>query len=46
MRDRDGALFHPGLVAVRVVAVMMRVEGETNRLVRDRLDFRNDLLRA
>src|SRR5204862_1694593 len=46
MRDRHRAVVHPDLIAVGVIAMMMRIESKTNRLVRGGLDLRNDLLRA
>ena len=46
MCDRHGAVVDPDLVGVGVIAVVVRVEGEPDRLVRLRLDLRDDLLRA
>src|SRR5262245_35597524 len=44
--DGRGALVHPDLIAVRMIAVMMRVEGEPDRLWVDLLDLGNDLMSA
>jgi hypothetical protein len=44
MSDRHRAVVRPDLVAVRVIAVVMRIEGEPDWLVRLRLDLWNDLL--
>jgi hypothetical protein len=44
--DRDGAVLHPDLVGVGMVAVMMRIEREANGLGRLRLDLRHDFERA
>ena len=46
MRDRHRALLDPDLVAIGMIAMVMRVEGKAHRLVGDRFDLGNDLLRA
>ena len=46
VRDGRRAIFHPHLVPVRVVAVVVRVECKADRLAGDRLDLRDDFLRA
>src|SRR4029079_13758811 len=46
VRDGNGALVDPRLVAVRVVAVVMSVEREADRLARQGPDLRDDLARA
>src|SRR4051812_29431697 len=45
MRDRRGSIFHPGLIAVGMVAMMVRIKSKSDRFVRDRPDFWNDLFR-
>jgi len=46
MRDRHGAVLHPGQVPVGMVPVMMRIEHEPDRFVGDGLDLGEDLLGA
>ena len=46
MRDGRRPVVHPDLIAIGVIAVMVRIESKTNRLIRDGLDLGNDLLRA
>jgi hypothetical protein len=46
MRHRCGADLQPDTVAVGVIAMMMRVEHETDWPLARRLDFRNDVLRS
>ena len=46
VRYRGRAILDPNLIAVGVVAVMMRIEGKTYRLCGQGADFRQDVLGA
>ena len=46
MRHWRGAIFDPDLVAVGVVAMMMRIECETDRLICDGANLGKDLFRS
>ena len=46
MRHGHGAVLDPDLIAVGVIAVVVRVEGEADRFVGKRFDLRDDFLSA